>query len=69
MQGSGEAQRDGSIELIDDAEFFTDFLEPDELHLARQALDQGPTSMAGVAMSYATLSICASAKPRAMAPV
>ena len=27
--------------------------------LARQALDQGPTSMAGVAMSYATLSMCA----------
>ncbi len=28
-------------------------------HLARQALDQGPRSMAGVAMSYATLSFCA----------
>ena len=27
--------------------------------LARRALDQGPTSMAGLAMSYATLSICA----------
>ncbi len=27
--------------------------------LARQALDEGPTSMAGMAMSYATLSICA----------
>ncbi len=27
--------------------------------LARQALDQGPTSMAGLAMSYATLSMCA----------
>src|SRR5947207_15672320 len=40
MQKSGETQRDCAIELVDDAESLTDFLEPDELDLARQALGE-----------------------------
>jgi hypothetical protein len=40
MQGSGKTQRDCAIELVDDAESFTDILEPDELHLTRQMLGE-----------------------------
>ncbi len=40
MQGSGETHRDRAIELVDDAEFFTDILKPDEFHLIRQALGE-----------------------------
>ena len=40
MQGSGEAQRDCAIDLVEHAEFFTDILEPDELHLIRQTLGE-----------------------------
>src|SRR5260370_40626479 len=40
VQRSGETQRDCAIELVDDAEFFTDILEPDEVHHTRQTLGE-----------------------------